>query len=286
MIDSLIIEEARAAAKLHRRKARWTSPRIMSGHPVAHADEDESQVKNFSTITKVVTMANGEKVFLIYRYMFSWIHSIFDNVQRWGSGRPSTKPFRRSTWQRSFAQKSRIDVIPVSVRGVVAMPYLPNYNLHDVLHNNIGQLPEQAIMDALQDLCRQISRMHDARRSWGELIVHNIILRKPALTPVICDTEVEYWNSVPFEVQCMHDWRDFIFSVCGSNRTLPLGQDKLAAVLVSFIGSQHVKKLLQSYCAKPRTLGQKIFWQGFAGSLSLPSAAVYDLIRQGVMGAA
>lgn len=281
-MKSLLLQEIKEAACQFKKKARRTKPRIASGHKVAHDESDESLVLNFSTITQVVTLSNGDKVFLIFRYPLSWIHSITDNMQRWGSGRPATKPFRRSTWQGTFEPKSRIEVYPINVSGVVAMPYVPNYNLHDVLHHGIGNLTEDQIMEALFALCDQINEMHTSGKSWGELIVHNAILKKPSLEPIICDTEVAYWSSVPFNEQCMHDWRDFIFSVCGSNQTIKLSPAEIASRLVQRINSREVKQLLQEYCAKPRTRRQKFFWQGFSGALSIPSVKVFDEIRRGI----
>lgn len=282
-MEHLLLQEIQRAARQFKKEARWTKPRIVSGHKVAHDESDESLVLNFSTITKVVTLSNGDKVFMIYRYNLSWIHSVMDNMQRWGSGRPSTKPFRRSTWQSTFEPKSRIEVFPINVPGVVAMPYVPNYNLHDVVYHGVGKLTEDQITEALFALCDQINEMHESGKSWGELIVHNIILKKPSLEPVICDTEVVYWSSVPFDEQCMHDWRDFIFSVCGSNQTIKLSPTEIASMLVQHIDSQGVKQLLQEHCRKPRTLGQKIFWQGFSGALSIPSVEVFDKIRQAIV---
>ena len=284
MLESLL-QEIQMAALRFKQKAYWTWPCIISGHKVAHDLSDESRVLNFSTITKVVTISNSDKIFLIYRYPLSWIHSLTDNLQRWGSGRPSTKPFRRSTWQRTFEPKSRIEVYPIDVPGVVAMPYVPNYNLYDVLHHGIGNLTQEQIMKALFALCDQINVMHKSDKGWGELITQNIILKKTSLEPVICDTEVTYWSSVPFYKKCIHDWRDFIFSVCGSNRKITLSRIEIACTLFDRIDNQNVAQLLRQYCLKPITLGQKIFWQGFSETLSLPSVEVFDQIRQAIVTA-
>src|SRR3989344_3771353 len=96
-------------------EAQGTAPCIASGNLVAHEFPDRSKVKNFSTITRLVTLADGMKIFLIYRYPWSWIHSVTDNLfARWPGGIPATKPFRLSTWKGIFKAKSRIHVIDLA----------------------------------------------------------------------------------------------------------------------------------------------------------------------------
>lgn len=254
-------------------------PRIFTGHPVAHANPESSRVKNFSTITRVTTLVSGRRVFLVCRYPSSWIHSLSDNLQRWGTGRPSRKPYRELAWQQRFEYKSRIPLYRLGLPGIVAMPYIDNYNLHDVLYHNAGNLGSSRICAALLDVCRQLNDLHARGLTWGEMIVNNIILERTTLEPIICDTEVEYVTGTPQLVRQIHDWRDFIFSVAGACRlpnSDPLG---VSQSLFFQIKGSRVREALADYCRRRRSLGQILFWQGMSGALSC-SWQRYDEIRR------
>ena len=308
LLPPALMDELTAAAWRFRRDAAWTLPRIFTGHPVAHRPEDDVRVKNFSTITRVVQLSDGQLMFLVYRYPLSWIHSLTDNLQRWGSGRPSAKPFRRSVWHRRFSKKSQLLVYPINVPGVVAMQYCPNFNLYDVLHHNVGNLPARQIQRALGTTSSLINVVHAQGITWGELIVQNIILRRfppveiptsgplhrefsgrapdPTLLPILCDTEVEYQRGVPLSLLRMYDWRDFIFSACGANTVIAGGPEALVPHLLQNLNDDQVRELLIKECRKPRSLGQTLFWQGFSGALSLPSVEMFDRIRSAIVNAA
>ncbi|OGY92926.1 MAG: hypothetical protein A3B31_03560 [Candidatus Komeilibacteria bacterium RIFCSPLOWO2_01_FULL_53_11] len=290
----LVIELLDHARKFMK-EAQGTAPCIASGNLVAHEFPDRSKVRNFSTITRLVTLANGLKIFLIYRYPRSWIHSVTDNLlSRWPGGIPATKPFRLSTWKAIFKAKSRIQVIDLEpFVPVVAMPYIPNFNLWDVLQNDAGRLGWPQKMKALQNCCVQINEMHDAGTTWGQLIVHNIILHEQTLEPSICDTEVTYWKRVPLHRQRMFDWFQFIFSAAGSYRD-PSGdqtktakvQEEIARELMSYIKDADVRKALIAYCRKWRLCGQLSLLQlicsaGFLGSIGC-NVSNYGLIRRAI----
>jgi len=134
ILDDLEVDHLRVSAEIFKERTVFVLPSIWRGRPVAHANPKLSQIRNFSTITKLVTTPSGIQVFLIRRYPLSWIHSLTDNLQRWMNGRGGFKPIRTSVWQKRFEQKSLIPVIKLGIKGVVALPYVPNYNMHDLLY--------------------------------------------------------------------------------------------------------------------------------------------------------
>ncbi|MEK7584292.1 MAG: hypothetical protein AAB490_03535 [Patescibacteria group bacterium] len=286
-----VVDHARAFI----REAKGTAPCIASGNLVAHEFPERSKVRNFSTITRLATLADGMKIFMIYRYPRSWIHSVTDNLlARWPGGIPATKPFRLSTWKGIFKAKSRIEVYDLEpFVPVVAMPYIPNFNLWDVLQNDAGTIGWPAKMKALQDCCTQINEMHDVGTTWGQLIVHNIILHEQSLEPSVCDTEVQYWRRVPQMRMEMFDWFQFIFSAAGSYRD-PSGnaaktakvQEEIARELVGYIKDTDVRSELLAYCRKWRLCGQLSLLQlicsaGFLGSIGC-NVSNYGLIRRAI----
>ncbi|OGY90677.1 MAG: hypothetical protein A2677_03065 [Candidatus Komeilibacteria bacterium RIFCSPHIGHO2_01_FULL_52_14] len=275
-----------AAAFMHEK--RFTPPCIMSGHPVDHVLRGIfCKVKNFSTITKVVSVNGGTKrAFLIYRYPLSWVHSVTDNLQRWACGRPSTKPFRRATWQKSFVPKSTIPVIDLGpgFEGLVAMEYVPNFNLWDMLQGNAKKLTYDQLRPILFKVIDAVNAMHAQGQSWGELIANNIILHEDSLEPVICDTEVEYWKRTPLKTRKMFDFRDLVFSICGASKLPPVLKESLAGELFARIQDRDTKALLATYCSKRRSVGQVIFWQGLGGCLSC-SWDDYNAIKRAIVAA-
>jgi len=282
-LSSSDIEEIRIAAKAFKREAWLTGPRIFSGHPVAHQNPDRSEITNFSTITRLVTLESGRKVFLVYRYPLSWIHSITDGIQRIGSGKWSRKPLFRLSWHRLFTNKSRIPTIAIMVPGVVAMPYEPNWNLWDILKNRVADIPAEELLAIFSDVVDQVNELHRNGQSWGELIVNNIILSTETLKPVICDTEVTYCWFTEHRWQCMSDWHDLIFSACGALNHHELTADVLAKHIFSKIDRQAVRDILQDCCAKGRTIGHKIFWPGVSGRLSCDKTT-FDAVSSTIAG--
>ncbi len=280
-LDKNVLPELRHETLKFIEQTRWTMPCIFSGHPVAHRDPS-AKIKNFSTITKIVAASDERQYFLVYRYPLSWIHSITDNVQRWSSGRPSSKPFTVETWQKRFEKKSHIGLLDLKIQGLVVMEYIPNLNLWDVLHNNAGALSHNQILDSLKWVAEDVNRMHANDKTWGELIVNNVILRDKTLRPVICDTEVDYWQRTGEDSRKAHDWRDLIFSACGSYTTTIERKKALAGDLFKRIEDRSTQRKLVEMCRKRRHLGQVICWQGMGGALSC-SWSDYTLIRKAIV---
>lgn len=270
---------------------RWIKPRFATGHLIAHHDAG-SQAKNWSTITRIIDLSDGRKVYLVYRYALSWMHALLDNSIRILCGRHSWKCVTRRGWQKRFERKSRIRLYELHVPGVVAMEYVHNRNLWDVLVNNFGNLSYVEVERALADIVRQVNEMHAERVAWADLIVNNLIIRSDTGGGVICDTEVGYLPWVSTKRQQVLDWRDFIFSVCGAWSQHPEWKDRMcdmAQAMVMAIRNSEVRNELIRDCRKHRLFGDFTFWQyawfaAFGGQLSQPSRDVYRAIRQAIAG--
>ncbi len=279
--------EIRRAAQQFKREARWTPPRFATGHRIDHEDPAASAC-NWSTRTRIVKLSSGRQIFLIYRYTFSWMHVLFDNFLRLFCGRKSAKTLTESHWHVVFEDKSRIAVYNIAVKSVVALRYVPNYNLWDVLHNNYGQLRSDDVWVGLLSLCIQINRMHAGHRTWGDMIVNNVILERipRQQQATICDTEVSYWGSVSFVEQCARDWRELIISVVGCDRHFFPDKAEAARKLFNMIEDRRVRVAIQKWAATEfrwgkghLTFWQKALWPGYGGQLST-SLEDYILVRE------
>ena len=279
------MEEVRREALRLKKDARWTKPRIFSGHPVAHAHPHKSQVVNFSTVTKLVTISEGFRVFLIYRYPLSWVHSVIDNLQRMLIGKRAAKPFRRKKWQRTVKEKSFIPLIPIEVPGVIAFPYVPNWNLLGILRHGVVTLSTDELRDLLDRVCRKLNEYHSQGKTWGETDVQNIIVRDDGSgEPILCDGEVQYYPWVPLEWRKGSDWFDFIFSACGSVQRPEIRCDELALHLLEKIEDDQVRTLLVRQCRRGRTTRSRPFRQATSGRLGcLPER--YETIRKAMAAA-
>lgn len=276
--------EIRRAAQQFKRQARWTPPRFATGHRIAHEDQAASAC-NWSTRTRIVKLSSGRQIFLIYRYTFSWMHVLFDNFLRLFCGRKSAKTLTEGHWHEVFEGKSRIPVYDIGVKSIVALQYVPNYNLWDVLHNNYGKIRPQDVWVSLSQLCAQINEMHRYGVMWGDMIVNNIILGRDNLQPVICDTEVSYWRSVGFVEGCTRDWRELIISVVGCDRHFFPDKAAAARRLFNLIEDRRVREQIK-FWSIPRyrfakghlTFWQMVLWLGYGGQLST-SIEDYVLVR-------
>jgi hypothetical protein len=280
------IQEIRREALRFKKEARWIGPRILTGHPVAHVHADKSRAVNFSTATRLVTVNGGVRVFLLYRYPFSWIHSIFDNLQRALTGKQALKPFRRSRWQKLVSENSFIPIIPIDVPGIIAFPYIPNWNLRDILHHRIVDLSSGEVQDILNRVCQKLNQYHEKGKAWGETDVQNIIVPddRPG-EPILCDSEVRYYPWVPLEKRKASDWFDFIFSVCGSIEHPHISCDQLASKLLSKIAGPRTKELLIDQCKSGKALlGPLSFWRATSSRLGC-SRERYEAIRKAISGA-
>lgn len=279
------MEEVRREALRLKKDARWTKPRIFSGHPVAHAHPHKSQVVNFSTVTKLVTISEGFRVFLLYRYPLSWLHSITDNLHRLLIGKRAAKPFRRKKWQRTVKEKSFIPLIPIDVPGVMALPYIPSWNLLGILRHGVVTLSTDELRDLLDRVCRKLNEYHGQGKAWGETDVQNIIVRDDgSREPIMCDGEVQYYPWVPLEWRKGSDWFDFIFSACGSVQHPEICHDELALHLLAKIEDDQERTLLIRQCRRGGKIRLRQLWQATSGRLGC-SAERYEAIRKAIAAA-
>jgi hypothetical protein len=279
------IQEIRREALRFKKEACWIGPRILTGHPVAHAHPDKSRAVNFSTATRLVTVSGGFRAFLLYRYPLSWIHSTFDNLQRALTGKQAFKPFRRSRWQKMVAENSFIPIIPIEVPGIVAFPYIPNWNLRDILHHRIATFTASQVQEILNRICRKLNQYHEKGKAWGETDVQNIIVTDDKTgEPILCDSEVRYYPWVPLERRKTSDWFDFIFSVCGSIEHPDISCGQLALNLLAKITDACTKELLIGQCKSGRVFfSPRSFWRATSSRLGC-SRERYEVIRKAIVG--
>jgi hypothetical protein len=280
------LREIRREALRFKKEARCLSPRILTGHPVAHAHPDKSRAVNFSTATRLVTVSGGFRAFLLYRYPLSWIHSTFDNLQRALTGKQAFKPFRRSRWQKLVSENSFIPIIPIDVPGIIAFPYIPNWNLRDILHHRIIDLSSGEVQDILNRVCQKLNQYHEKGKAWGETDVQNIIVPddRPG-EPILCDSEVRYYPWVPLEKRKASDWFDFVFSACGSIQHPDISCGELAQKLSAKIADPRTKELLIDQCKSGKALlGPLSFWRATSNRLGCTTER-YEAIRRAIAGA-
>jgi hypothetical protein len=279
------MEEVRREALRLKEETRWTRPRIMTGHPVAHARTDKSRAVNFSTVTRLITISENFRVFLLYRYPFSWLHSITDNIHKLQIGKRAAKPFRRRRWQQIVREKSFIPVIPVDVPGVIALPYIPNWNLFDILHHGVVELTADEIRGLLDRVCRKLNEYHGQGKAWGETGVRNIIVKDDgSLEPILCDGEVQYYPWVSLEWRKMSDWFDFIFSACGSLWPPKTDPGELALHLLDRIEDDQVRALLIRQCERGKTVRLRVILQILSGRWDRWGFEAGEATREAIAG--
>lgn len=138
------------------------------------------------------------------------------------------KKVRGKAWKRAFEEKSNVPVIEQDNPRMVAMPFIPNVNAHDLFSashelRDTGEIEwarDAALDDKMriaEDIVHELAALHAKGTTWGEFILPNIIITKDR-RPVIVDPEMRYNTGVPLLEQKARDLRDIIFSVVGALR--------------------------------------------------------------------
>lgn len=227
-------------------------PCIIRGNKVASRNPD-SRITNWSTITECFSLSTGRWVYLIYAYPFSIIHRLLDGLAKWATGKYCVKVISRKKWKEAFIGNSFIPIIPVDISSLVAMPYVENENLFDVLTGRIGNYTLFEKKSMIRQATEIINKMHDQGIVWGELIVQNMIRSKEGKV-ILCDTETKYYRGLLVD-QKASDWLDFICSVCGSmNRLHPEKVDGIIREVTNQIQDGFVRETLRGKCI------EKITW--------------------------
>lgn len=219
----------------------------------------KSKIRNMSTITTCFLLGGGKWVYLVYAYPLSIIHRLLDGLAKWATEKYCIKAVTPKKWKEAFVKNSFIPIIPVDIKNVVAMPYIENENLFDVLTGRIGSYSFAEKEAMIRETVRIINEMHGRGVVWGELIVHNMI-RSQNEEVIICDTETAYYRGTLTE-QKASDWLDFICSSCGSMAKLhPEIVDQLLQIIVGQIQDSAVRQCLKEKCGRRRTWLHKLFF--------------------------
>lgn len=252
------LKEIKKRAVLFKVKNFWRLPSLWRGHRVANRNP-ESKVRNMSTITTCFPLSSGKWVYLVYAYPLSIIHRLLDGLAKWATEKYCIKAVTPKKWKEAFVKNSFIPIIPVDIKNVVAMPYIENENLFDVLTGRIGNYSFIEKEAMVRKAVRIINDMHAKDIVWGELIVHNMI-RSNGGEVILCDTETVYYRGSLTE-QKASDWLDFICSTCGSMAGLHSEKiNHLISLIVDQMKDDVVKQYLKERCSKKRTLFHKLLF--------------------------
>lgn len=252
------LKEIREEARSFKRRNFFRLPCIVVGNKVASRNPD-SKIRNYSTITECFSLSTGKWIYLIYAYPFSIVHRLLDGLAKWATRKYCIKIVSPKKWKKAFVKDSFIPVIPIEVSNVVAMPYIENENLFDILAGRIGDYcfldKEAMIMQAVEI----INKMHTEDIVWGELVTQNMIRSEDGKI-IICDTETVYYRGSLVE-QKASDWFDFICSACGSMANLhPEKVDYLILMILNQIQDVSVKYSLRQKCEEKKTWLHRLFF--------------------------
>ena len=250
------IEEIKKRAALFKIKNFWRLPCLWRGHKVASRNPD-SKVRNMSTITTCFPLSSGRWVYLVYAYPLSIIHRLLAGLLEWATEKYCIKVVNPKKWKEAFIKNSFIPIIPVDIGNVVAMPYISNGNLLDILTGKIGSYSFAKKQEMLIKAVMVINGMHAKDIVWGELTVYNII-RAQGGEIIICDTETVYYRGSLTERKAS-DLFDFICSACGSISGLhPEKIDSLIEIIWRAYADCSVKENLRKRCGRKTTFFHRL----------------------------
>ncbi|MCL5733847.1 MAG: hypothetical protein M1334_04335, partial [Patescibacteria group bacterium] len=166
------------------KKDRYKGPRLFTGNKTA--TEYDSRAENFSTQTAIQTLSTGEKIFIVDSYPLSFIHRFTDGVAKYLTGVKSYKVPNR-IWKETFEDRSNIPTIRIGNKNSVAMPYIENVNLRDLMGFNKEIKNWGAVKwckdinldqkkEIIKNVARETEKVHQMGKTWGESILANMII--------------------------------------------------------------------------------------------------------------
>lgn len=261
--------------------------------------EYDCQVNNFSTQTKVVTLASGRKLFAVFNYPTSWVHRKLDTLMKTMTGAKMGKA-KSQDWKETFESRSQIPTITNEDPNLVVMDYLPNVNLYDLFVNqfaknkdgspmikNFGEcqfadgMNMEELLGVLEKVVEKVKQMHEKGVQWGEVILPNIIIDKDEEVH-ICDPETEYDEKVPVAERQARDIYVLIMSSAAAMKKSK-NVDYSAVVknvLDKYQLDEETKAELKNLAEKKMGLGQKVFFGYTKANYGLKDKAEYAEIRQ------
>jgi tRNA A-37 threonylcarbamoyl transferase component Bud32 len=260
-------EQVKLQEKIEQIKKRIVLPALAKGNKTA--TNYDSRVTNYSTLTNIVTLADGRKLFVVYNYPYSQVHRSLDGFMKRLTGCRMEKANSRE-WKNRFESKSRLPVIPCEDENIVVMPFVSNINLYDlfVYKDDIKDFGEcqfaetadvEGLLGIVDKIVVEVTDTHEKNITWGELILPNIIIDKEEKVH-ICDPETAYDKEVPIHEQKARDLSDLIVSVAAALDKYGIEHGQaVKRVLDSYNDKEVIAELKVLASKKPKFL-EKVFF--------------------------
>lgn len=268
---------------------RFVAPALAKGNKTA--TEYDSRVANYSTVTNIVALSDGRKLFVVYNYPTSWIHRSLDGLMKSLTG-CRMKKADSAKWKEKFESKSRIPTIDCEDENTVVMPFLPNINLYDLFANKDSiqdfgecefarEIDVEKLLDIVDKIVAEVKNIHRQDAAWGELILPNIIIDKDEKVH-ICDPETSYDANVPLNEQKARDLSDLIISIAASLHKYGVDYGLSVSRVLDGYKDKEVIKELQSLVMKKPGLLQKLFFGYTKARLGLKDKAQWQDIKDAI----
>lgn len=282
--------ELRNNIEIIKNSNRFALPAVAAGN--ATATEYDSKVRNFSTITNIVTLSGGEKLFVVYNYSASRVHRALDGFMKKATGcRMKKADFKE--WKEQFEQKSRIPTIECEDKNMVVLPFIPNINAYDLFANrgvikDFGEcdfantVDTNGLLDILEKVVMEIQDSHANNITWGELILPNIIVDKDQNVH-ICDPETAYDDEVPLLEQKARDLLDLIISSAAALEKDNVEYSVVVDRILNKYDDKEVLKELQALAQKKPSMLEKIFFGYTKARLGLKNSKQWKSIKEAIV---
>lgn len=282
-------EAAERAADGFRRGAKAMS-NLVAGEKIAA--EYDTRTGNFRAQTRIDTLPDGRKIFMVYDYQGSWVHRTLDGAMKFLNGLPMRKA-DRGEWKQLHTLKTPIPVIENDDPHMAMMPYVPNANGKDVFAHNkeikdfkacnwalsAGIEEKNALSRKIVDAMRDF---HERKGAWGEAVLSNVIFTEKQ-EPVMCDFEVVYDEDVlPAEAKA-RDLKDMCVSISSALEAAH-EQDPAVTVrnLLDRYGDPEVIAELKKLVSKKRGLLQNLFFGYEQARTGAKSKKQYDAVQAAI----
>ncbi len=274
-------------------KDTFKGPRIFSGNKTA--TEYDSRAANFSTQTAIVELSSGEKVFVVDSYPASLLHRLGDSVCRRLSGHKAFKA-PNSVWKEVFEKRSNIPTIKIKQKYAVAMPYIENVNVKDLMaHNkeikNWGPVEWAKNVDLnekkeiIKKAAGEIEKIHRQNKTWGETHLGQMIIDKNKKVWV-CDPEMLFYKEVPLIEQRASDLKDVILSSAAALEYSEKFKDygEITKLVFDNYSDKSVIETAKQIAARKLGFGERFFFYFTKARFHpLKNLKMYEEIRQAIV---
>lgn len=273
-------------------KNKFAGPRLATGNKTA--TEYESRAENWSTKTTIRQLSSGEKIFIVDSYPASLLHRLFESGLRRLTGLKNFKA-PNQIWKETFERRSNIPTIKIKNKNAVAMPYIENVNLRDLMTFNkeiknwgpIEWAKDVGLNDKkeiIKKTTKEVEKIHKQNKTWGEAILANMIIDKDKKV-IICDPEVLFYKEVPLVRQKASDLKDLIFTSAASlayaDNFKNYGEI-VKLVLDNYSDKSVVEELHQVVSQKPKFLQRLFFFYTKARYFPLKNFKMHEEIRRAI----